>query len=274
MHESDSRSLSEALKVRVFVDQSLASGRDVDLTPAQGHYLGHVMRLKEGGRFAVFNGRDGEWAARLVALGKCGARACLEQKCRPQVGTPDLWLLFAPVKRLRLDYLVQKATELGVARLVPVRTRRTVVKRVNLERLRANAIEAAEQSGRLTVPDVDAFRALDEVLREWEQSGTRRRLVYCDESGDGADLPWGGERGRAPAIRQALAGQARGPWAVLIGPEGGFDPAERNTLRALPYVVPVSLGPRIMRADTAAIAALAVWQSCLGDWSAPSSQEF
>jgi 16S rRNA (uracil1498-N3)-methyltransferase len=164
---------------------------------------------------------------------------------------PDLWLVFAPIKKTPADYLTQKAAELGVRVLLPVITRRTIVSRVNTERMRANAVEAAEQSGRVTVPEIREPVAFDKLLAAWPGE---RRILFCDEGGDCAPI--------AEALRQA----GPGPWAVFTGPEGGFDPAERAALRALPHVTPVSLGPRILRADTAALAALAVWQAVAGDW--------
>jgi 16S rRNA (uracil1498-N3)-methyltransferase len=177
--------------------------------------------------------------------------ACLRQT-QPQVQTPDIWLAFAPVKKTPSDYLVQKAAELGVSVLLPVFTRRTIVARVNQERMAANAIEAAEQSARLSVPEVRESVTLENLLASWPQE---RRLLFCDEGGD------------AKTMTQAARESRGGPCAILTGPEGGFDKSEREMLRSLPFVVPVTLGPRILRADTAALAALAVWQSVSGDWA-------
>jgi 16S rRNA (uracil1498-N3)-methyltransferase len=235
-------------KVRLFVAAGLAAGAEVPLNESQAHYLLHVMRAQEGDRVSLFNGSDGEWLAEIAKAGKRGVTlACLKQT-EPQTEVPDIWLLFAPVKKTPADYLVQKATELGVARLQPVFTRRTIVTRVNEERLLANAIEAAEQSGRLSVPEIGAPMPLEKALTAWPKD---RTLYFCDEGGDA----------------QPLAEVAKlGPAAILTGPEGGFDPAERAMLRALPFVVPVTLGPRILRADTAALAALAIWQAVAGDW--------
>jgi len=252
-----------SLKVRLYVDVPLGVDRRLELSGGQAHYLTHVMRLGVGSSVAVFNGRDGEWCAVVENKDKrsCVLRAvsCL----RTQTGVPDLWLLFAPVKRSALSYLVQKATELGSSRLKPIRTTRTVVARVNEARLHANMVEAAEQSGRMCVPDLMPFDDLGTVLESWDGA---RKLMFCDESGDDSSAPWGGRRGRAGPVGQVLAREDPGPWAILLGPEGGFSAEERRQLRSLPYVVPVSLGPRIMRADTAAFAALSVWQSVLGDW--------
>jgi 16S rRNA (uracil1498-N3)-methyltransferase len=178
--------------------------------------------------------------------------ASCRKQTGPQAQTPDIWLAFAPVKKTPADYLVQKATELGASVLQPVFTRRTIVSRINPERMLANAIEAAEQSGRLTVPEIREAVSFDKLLAAWPRE---RRLLFCDEGGD------------AKAMTQAARESRGGPTAILTGPEGGFDPEERAALRALPFVTPVTLGPRILRADTAALAALAIWQSVAGDWS-------
>ena len=235
-------------KVRLYVAAELAGGAQVPLDDGQAHYLLHVMRAGAGDRVGLFNGRDGEWLAEIASITKRGViLSCLKQ-VRPQTGLPDLWLVFVPVKKTPSDYLAQKATELGVTKLQPVFTRRTIVTRVNEERLTANAIEAAEQSDRLSVPEIGAPLALEKLLAAWPKE---RKLYFCDEGGDAV-----------PLARAAQSGSS----AILTGPEGGFDPAERTLLRAQPFVVPVTLGPRILRADTAALAALAVWQSAAGDW--------
>ncbi len=248
-------------KIRLHVTADLAADALLDLAPEQSHYLAGVMRVKAGTPVLLFNGRDGEWRARVETLAKRRVVLRLEAQTRAQDTVPDLTLLFAPVKRARLDFLVQKAVELGVAHLRPVFTHRTVVSRVNSERLAANAVEAAEQCGRLTVPRLWQAERLASVLRE----GTApARLLFCDEAGAGEVA--------VPPAMEAFAGldeEARAaPWMVLIGPEGGFDPDERAALAALPGALRVSLGPRIMRADTAAIAALTLWQAALGDWRA------
>jgi 16S rRNA (uracil1498-N3)-methyltransferase len=237
---------------RLYVGQPLSSAARLELGEHQSHFLVHVLRAKPGDRVRLFNGRDGEWAATVSVIAKRGVILALDAQTRAQAGVPDLWLLLAPIKKTPLDYIVQKATELGVARIAPVITRRTIVERVNLERMRANTIEAAEQSGRLSVPEVAKPQDLAKALEAWRSD---RRLVFCDEAGD------------APTAISALAKMPRGPSAILTGPEGGFDPIEREMLRRLSFVVPVSLGPRIMRADTAALAAIAIWQSTQGDWS-------
>ncbi len=236
---------------RLYVAGDLGKGMAVTLDEGQAHYLLHVLRAKAGNRVALFNGRDGEWLAEITQGDKRGVTAkCLKQSA-PQHEAPDIWLAFAPVKKTPSDYLVQKAAELGVSILQPVFTRRTIVSRINEERMAANAIEAAEQSGRLTVPEIRQAVGLDKLLASWPKE---RRLLFCDEGGD------------AKAMTQGARESRGGPTAILTGPEGGFDPAERAALRALPFVVPVTLGPRILRADTAALAALAVWQSIAGDW--------
>jgi 16S rRNA (uracil1498-N3)-methyltransferase len=237
-------------KVRLYVEAALDAGERIPAKEGQAHYLLHVMRARAGDRVSLFNGRDGEWIAQIADVTKRGCAFECERRTRPQAKTPDLWLCFAPIKKTPADYLTQKATELGVSILQPVTTRRTMVSRVNVERMRANAIEAAEQSDRLTVPEIREPLPLNRLLANWPVG---RRLLFCDEAGD------------APPIAEVLRAPG-GEWAVLTGPEGGFDPAERDAIRALPCATPVSLGPRILRADTAALAALAVWQALAGDW--------
>jgi 16S rRNA (uracil1498-N3)-methyltransferase len=236
---------------RLFVEAPLEAGALVACTPAQANYLLNVLRLTAGDEIAVFNGRDGEWRARIVDAGKRRCALLCAAQTRAQTTGPDVHYLFAPLKHARLDYMVQKATEMGVARLQPVATRRTVAGRVKAERMRANAIEAAEQCGILWVPEVAALVRLEVLLDAWD---ARRRLVFCDEAAAVA----------SPLA--ALAAVAPGPLAVLVGPEGGFDPAERAFLLSKPFALPVWLGPRIMRADTAAVAALALVNATLGDW--------
>jgi 16S rRNA (uracil1498-N3)-methyltransferase len=229
----------------------------VGLSPGQAHYLKHVMRMEAGGLVALFNGRDGEWLGRVEAVGRGWCSVTLTGRRREQAQEPDLWLVFAPIKRARIDFLAEKATELGVTALWPVFTRNSVISRVNTERLRANAIEAAEQSERVTVPEVFEPLALADLLARWPAD---RRLVVCDESG------------AAPPIADALGAEARsaggaaGRWALLTGPEGGLARSELDALGELPFVTRVALGPRILRADTAALAALACWQALVGDW--------
>ena len=239
-------------KLRLYVEAELSEGTRVVPADGQTHYLLHVMRAQSGDRVSLFNGRDGEWLARIVETGKRSCTLECERLVAPQTEVLDLWLVFAPIKKTPADYLAQKATELGVRTLVPVITRRTIVVRVNVERMRANAVEAAEQSGRLDVPEIREPLAFEKLLATWPQE---RRILFCDEAGAAATA------GEAPPIAAALRGATGGPWAVFTGPEGGFDPTERAALRAMACVTPVSLGERILRADTAALAALAVWQA-------------
>jgi 16S rRNA (uracil1498-N3)-methyltransferase len=237
-------------KTRLYVTADLGKGVAVSLDEGQAHYLLHVLRASAGNRVLLFNGRDGEWQAEITQISKRGVAATCLKQTQPQAEAPDIWLAFAPVKKTPSDYLVQKAAELGASVLQPVFTRRTIVSRINQDRMAANAIEAAEQSGRLSVPEIREGIALEKLLASWPQ---KRRLFFCDEGGDAKPL--------AEAVR-GIGGSA----ALLTGPEGGFDPSEREMLRALPFVTPVTLGPRILRADTAALAALAIWQSVGGDW--------
>jgi 16S rRNA (uracil1498-N3)-methyltransferase len=253
--ERDANSLVEEPggKVRLFVEAALAPGAKVALNDAQAHYLLRVMRAGLGDRLLLFNGKDGEWRAQIAEVKKHGATVVCEAQTEPQTDVPDLWLVFAPIKKTPADYVAQKATELGVRVLQPVLTRRTIARRVNMDRLRANAIEAAEQSGRVTVPEIREPVGLEALLKSWPKD---RCVIFCDEGGDAAP------------IARALVGLngERLSWAVLTGPEGGFDPDERALLRSQAFVVPVTLGPRIMRADTASLAALALFQALVGDW--------
>lgn len=238
-------------KIRLFVDAPLSPGQDVVLTE-QAHYLTGVMRLKEGAEIALFNGRDGEWAAAITAANKRKVAAIVERPTAAQQDPPDLWLLFAPIKKARTDFIVEKATELGAARILPVVTQFTNAERVRIDRLSAHAREAAEQCGGTYVPQVAGAQRLERVLEHWPAD---RRLMFCDER-------LFGPTDAQDQIRRI----GPGPWAVLIGPEGGFSDAERDRLRAHPASCAVSLGPRILRADTAAVAALSLWQATLGDW--------
>ena len=249
--------------IRLFVPQPLAQGAAVAVGPDQAHYLAKVMRLPPGAAVLVFNGADGEWRATLAEAGRRGALLAVEARTRPQAYPPDLDLVVALVKRGRLETIVEKGAELGARRVRLVTTRRTNADHTRLDRLQAIATEAAEQTGRLDVPQVCAPTPLDRLLDGWDAP---RRLAFCDEAGDAPDQPWGGEAGRAHPALAALSAQPDGPWALLIGPEGGFAPQERERLRALSFVTPVTLGPRILRADTAAISALTLWQAALGDW--------
>lgn len=236
-------------KIRLYVDQPLGEGQAVALGLEQAHYLFSVMRLGEGAIVLLFNGRDGEWRARVEAAGKRGGVLRAEAQTRPLLMPPDLWLAFAPIKKARTDFIVEKAVEMGAARILPVQTRHTNSERIRQDRLQAHALEAAEQCGATMVPEVADLQSLDRMLAAWP---AERRILWADEALAGA--------------AQTLAGQPRGPWAILIGPEGGFSEDERRRLRGMEQVVPVALGPRILRADTAAVAALTLWQAQLGDW--------
>ncbi|MDQ2084220.1 16S rRNA (uracil(1498)-N(3))-methyltransferase [Xanthobacteraceae bacterium Astr-EGSB] len=239
---------------RLFVASPMAAGARLPLAAAQTHYLADVLRLKPASAVLVFNGRDGEWLARFEPEGRRTAYLTLEHQARPQPASADLHYLFAPLKRARLDYMVQKAVEMGATRLVPVMTRFTQAERVNTDRLRANAIEAAEQCGILVLPEIADPVPLTAAIAALEGD---RLLVFCDESAEVADPI------AALAARRAAAPL---PIAVLIGPEGGFAEEERALLLARSPGVRLALGPRILRADTAAVAALAVVQAALGDW--------
>jgi 16S rRNA (uracil1498-N3)-methyltransferase len=249
-----------ATAARLYVTADLAPGAAVALDAAPAHYLRNVLRLAPGAIVALFNGRDGAWSAAIGELGKRSASLrCLAQT-RPQRPEPDLWLLFAPIKRLRIDYLVEKATELGVAALQPVFTRRTVASRLNLARLVAHAIEAAEQTERLSIPVLREPQGLADCLAAWPSG---RHLLLCAEAGPSRPI--------AEALGELATMPAAGrTGAVLVGPEGGFTAAELDDLGKLPFVTPVGLGPRILRADTAALAALACWQAILGDGRDPT----
>ena len=238
---------------RLFVDAELGAGGEVRLADERVHYLHHVLRLESGAPVDLFNGRDGEWRSSLIAVAKRHATLTVERQLRPQMDVPDLWLVFAPIKRARIDSVAEKATELGVAALLPVMTRHISVDRVNIERLRTIAVEAAEQCERLSVPEVRPPVTLEKLLTDWPP---RRRLLLCAEAGDARPI--------AEAL-QSHVSDAGAPWAVMIGPEGGFARSELDALVKLPFVMPVGLGPRILRADTAALAALACWQAVLGD---------
>jgi 16S rRNA (uracil1498-N3)-methyltransferase len=237
---------------RLFVDADLRDGARVALSVEQAHYLGNVLRLEAGDSVLAFNGRDGEWRARLeVETRKRTSLAC-EMLVRPQPAAGDCWLLFAPLKSARLDYVVQKAVEMGASRVIPTITERTQVTRFNAERARANMIEAAEQCGILAMPVLDEEARLSAVIARLEP---QRRLIFCDEDAEASN----------PLA--ALAGLPRGgPLALVIGPEGGFSPSERALLLDRAGTVRLSLGPRILRADTAAVAALAIIQAVAGDW--------
>jgi 16S rRNA (uracil1498-N3)-methyltransferase len=242
---------------RLYVEAALMSGHTLEIDSGQANYLRNVLRLKTGASVLVFNGRDGEWRAILADRGKRALSLSLEEQTRSQTTPLDLHFLFAPLKHARLDYMVQKAVEMGVSRLQPVLTRHTQVTRVNLDRMRANAIEAAEQCGILTLPEIAPPVSLERLLAERKPE---RLLIFCDEDAEVKD----------PLAALAVAGPAAASaplsFAVLIGPEGGFAEDERATLLRAPNLVRLALGPRILRADTAAVAALALVDAVLGDW--------
>ncbi|MGO9006833.1 MAG: 16S rRNA (uracil(1498)-N(3))-methyltransferase [Beijerinckiaceae bacterium] len=245
---------------RLYVDAPLSRGAAIALTRAQAHYLINVLRLPAGAEILVFNGKDGEWRSALATSGRKSVSLSVLEMTRPQTAAYDLHYLFAPLKQARLDYMVQKAVEMGAGVLQPVLTRHTHIERLSVERMRANAIEAAEQCGILTLPRIAPLIRLDSLLAAWPREGL---LVFCDENAHADPVA------TLAVAKAAIAekGSARHlPLAVLIGPEGGFDAAEREKLLALPNVVRLSLGPRILRADTAAVAALALVQAALGDW--------
>lgn len=245
----------DEMSIRLFVKGPLSSGATAELERDHSHYISNVMRKKAGDEVVLFNGRDGEWKATIVAVEKRSVRLEVGQQSRMQETEPDLWLAFAPIKKARLDFIAQKATELGVSNLTPVMTRRTIVDRVKTDRMLANAIEAAEQCERLTVPTINEATKLDAFLASLTPD---RKLMFCDEDKTGQETH--------AALRATGDKAAPGPWAILIGPEGGFDDDEREKIRAHPTCVPVSLGPRVLRADTAAMAAISLWQSAIGDW--------
>ncbi|MET3527210.1 16S rRNA (uracil(1498)-N(3))-methyltransferase [Phenylobacterium koreense] len=237
--------------IRLFVSADLAQGVALALDHGQSHYLTSVMRRDVGDEVLVFNGRDGEWRTAIEVAGKRGVILRPLALERPQAFGPDVDLIVALVKRSRIETIVEKAAELGARRVRLAITERTNAERTRVDRLSAIAAEAAEQTGRLDVPEIIEPVKLGKLIDGWEAS---RRLLFCDEAGD------------ARPVLDALAGAASAPWAILIGPEGGFSPAERERLRNLPYATPASLGPRILRADTAAISALTLWQAAQGDW--------
>jgi 16S rRNA (uracil1498-N3)-methyltransferase len=236
--------------IRLHVPQPLSAGAAVAPTLDQSRYLTQVMRLKAGDDLKVFNGQDGEWRCTIVEVLKKGVILKAQEQVRPQAYGPDLDLIVAVVKKARVETIVEKAAELGARRFRLTLTQRTNTDRIRLDRLDAIAEEAAEQTGRLDVPLIDDPVKLSDILDGWQDG---RRLMFCDETGG------------AP-VAQALSALPPAPWAILIGPEGGFSPEERDRLRALPFTTAVSLGPRILRADTAAIAAMTLWQAAAGDW--------
>ena len=240
-------------KIRLYINVALSTGQSVPLSREQAHYLFGVMRLSVGAQVLLFDGMNGEFLADVVEAGKRGGTLLIASQTRPLHMPPDLWLLFAPIKKTRTDFIVEKAAEMGAARIVPVQTEYTNSGRIQRERLQTHAVEAAEQCGGTYVPVVDEMKRLDRVLNDWDET---RQIMFCDEIT--ANDP--------PMAFEADKSQPVGPWAILIGPEGGFSPKERDRLRAMGCAHVAQLGPRILRADTAAVAALTLWQTALGDW--------
>ena len=236
-------------RIRLYVNHPLGRGQSVPLDRDQAHYLFGVMRQPVGAQVALFNGVDGEWQSEVVEAGKRGGALRCDTRSRPLQVPPDLWLLFAPIKKARTDFIVEKAAEMGARRILPVQTAFTNADRIRQDRLQAHAVEAAEQCGGTFVPEVAGLQRLDKVLADWPEG---RQLMFCDEGLAGQP--------------STLAAGGFGPWAILIGPEGGFSEAERAQVSGLSYAHAVSLGPRILRADTAAVAAMTMWQQVLGDW--------
>lgn len=247
---------SSNMKCRLFVEDGLRGGAEIRLEGRAGHHLVNVMRCRDGEYIALFNGRDGEWRCEIIKTGKGRAVVMAREETIKQKEAADLWYLFAPLKKARTDYMMEKATELGVSLIGPVTTERTNLSGFKAEKIQAHAVQAAEQCGRLSVPDVAEIRSLENLLENWPED---RLIMFCDEGG--------AELSVKDAAREVSAWQDRPQkWAILIGPEGGFTPEERTLIRRQAGVVPVSLGPLILRADTAAVAALSLWHSFFGDW--------
>ena len=236
-------------KIRLFVDHTLGEAQSVPLNKDQAHYIFSVMRKSIGETILIFDGNNGEWEASIEEISKkSGVLFCIKQT-KPQIMPPDLWLFFSPLKKVRTDFIVEKATELGVAKIIPVQTEHTNADRVNLSRLSAHAIEAAEQCGGTYIPKIEELQKINEVLENFPPD---RRLLFCDE--------------KLQASEVNLENLKKGKWAILVGPEGGFSEIERNYLKGLKFTFSISLGPRILRADTAAVTAISLWQNYLGDW--------
>lgn len=236
-------------KIRLFVDHTLGEAQSVPLNKDQAHYIFSVMRKSIGETILIFDGNNGEWKASIEEISKkSGVLLCIKQT-KPQIMPPDLWLFFSPLKKVRTDFIVEKATELGVAKIIPVQTEHTNADRVNLSRLSAHAIEAAEQCGGTYIPKIEELQKINEVLENFPLD---RRLLFCDE--------------KLQASEVNLENLKKGKWAILVGPEGGFSEIERNYLKGLKFTFSISLGPRILRADTAAVTAISLWQNYLGDW--------
>ena len=240
---------SDMNKIRLFVDHTLGEAQSVPLNKDQAHYIFSVMRKSIGETILIFDGNNGEWEASIEEISKkSGVLFCIKQT-KPQIMPPDLWLFFSPLKKVRTDFIVEKATELGVAKIIPVQTEHTNADRIKLSRLSAHAIEAAEQCGGTYIPKIEELQKINEVLEHFPPD---RRLLFCDE--------------KLQASEVNLENLKKGKWAILVGPEGGFSEIERNYLKGLKFTFSISLGPRILRADTAAVTAISLWQNYLGDW--------
>ena len=240
---------SDMNKIRLFVDHTLGKAQSVPLNKDQAHYIFSVMRKSIGETILIFDGNNGEWEASIEEISKkSGVLFCIKQT-KPQIMPPDLWLFFSPLKKVRTDFIVEKATELGVAKIIPVQTEHTNADRIKLSRLSAHAIEAAEQCGGTYIPKIEELQKINEVLENFPPD---RRLLFCDE--------------KLQASEVNLENLKKGKWAILVGPEGGFSEIERNYLKGLKFTISISLGPRILRADTAAVTAISLWQNYLGDW--------
>ena len=236
-------------KIRLFVDHTLGEAQSVPLNKDQAHYIFSVMRKSIGETILIFDGNNGEWKASIEEISKkSGVLLCIKQT-KPQIMPPDLWLFFSPLKKVRTDFIVEKATELGVAKIIPVQTEHTNADRVNLSRLSAHAIEAAEQCGGTYIPKIEELQKINKVLENFPPD---RQLLFCDEKLQASELNFENLK--------------KGKWAILVGPEGGFSEIERNYLKGLKFTSSISLGPRILRADTAAVTAISLWQNYLGDW--------
>lgn len=247
--------MTERLRAtRLYITGQLSANAVIELGESEAHYLGHVLRKREADTVLLFNGRDGGWQATITKCTKKQVQLQVHSQFAPQTYSPDVWLIFVPIKRARLDFMAQKATELGASKIWPVQSEYGQMKRLNDQRLKANAIEAAEQTERLDVPEIGGFEKLSSLLSNWPDD---RALLFCDE----------GEAGAPQMAPEAVLPPLQGkPVAILIGPEGGFSPQERADIRALPQSVSMSLGPRILRSDTAALAALSLFQAYCGDW--------
>lgn len=240
---------NKSSRTRLYINEGFQEGSAHHIEGNQGHYLVNVLRIKVGEYVTLFNGDQGEWLAEIIKVKKGKALLTVVEKTNEQKHDPDLWYLFAPLKKARVDYMIQKATELGVSYIRPIITQHTNLDKIKEEKIINNMIEAAEQCGRMTVPQMDVMISLEEMLENFPEC---RGLIFCDEAGD--------------AITFKEIKTSYNKWAILIGPEGGFSETERELIRKHPQSIPVTLGPRILRADTAAVSALSLWQSFLGDW--------